>query len=87
MKLLFLLSILTLFCNPGIVIDYNNNRKYLLQCDEPECNYELDLNNTGYYTYITEDKQDTVVFLVTEDLGTVLLRRTENKPFLFQIIE
>lgn len=59
MKLLFLLPILTLFCNPGTVIDHNNNRKYLLQCNEPECNYTIDLE-IGFYTYITENKEDYI---------------------------
>lgn len=84
MKLL-LFPVLTFFCNPGMITEHNTNQKFLLKCEEPECNYTIDLK-TGSYTYITENKEDTVTFIVTEDLGVFLLKRTDNKPFLFEII-
>lgn len=86
MKLLFLLPILTLFCNPGTITDYKHNKRFILRCNEPECNYTIDLE-IGFYIYITENKEDTVTFIITENEGIFLLKRTENKPFLFQIIE
>lgn len=87
MKLLALtFPFITIFCNPGTITDYKHNKRFILRCNEPECYYYLEFDETGDYTYITEDKKDTVTFLVTENLGTMLLKRTENKPFLFEII-
>ena len=82
MKLLLFFT-LTLFCNPGTILDHENNKKFVLQCNEPECFYTLELQN-GVYFYINETKTDTVKFIVTNNSEIFLLKKQKINFFYFK---
>jgi len=82
-----ILTLITLFTNPGFIYDCNEKRNILkLNCEEVECYFDLQLKQ-GDYKYITESRKDTVTFLISDNLGAFILRKTENEPYIFQIIQ
>lgn len=87
MKLLALtFPFITILCNPGTITDYEGNKRFKLICIEPECYYYLELDKPGDYQYVTENKKDTVVFLVTERIAPILLEKTDHNNYLFELI-
>lgn len=82
-----ILILITLFTNPGFIYDCSEKKNILkLNCLETECYFDLQLKQ-GDYKYITESRKDTVTFLISDNLGAFILRKTENEPYIFQIIQ
>jgi hypothetical protein len=77
--LLKLLTIITIFCNEGVLRSYENNQNFILNCPDitnKTCFFEMDIPK-GHYMYISDDKKDTSVILVT-NTDVFLYKYSEN---------
>lgn len=74
----FLVLLVTLFCQPGTLTSYEYQTRFHLKCPEnsPDgCYFDLDLP-PGSYKYVSDSVRDTLIFLVTKQDGTFVVKST-----------
>lgn len=79
-----LLIVISFFCKAGTLTNYQTNIQYKLECPDSRyesCFFDVELP-MGDYMYVSSDKEDTTILMVTDTkYDTYIYRTTGN--FIF----
>lgn len=87
---IFLFIFFSFICSPGDLTSYDKEIHYSLKCPDPKdmetpCNFTIDLEPKEYF-YVSKDKKDTVIFVITNKNQLYLLK-SNSKNFSINRID